>query len=91
VYDIARLDVRYSPFTSNLIIRDMRKLGVSQRIVAGLILSEQEMMCPHCQVKLIVSSATHTVFIAERACPNCGKKFAIVNDVPVATCKSGAA
>jgi len=61
----------------------VRKAGVGQRTVAGLVFNEQEIPCPHCHIGLIISTATSTVFMTEQMCPSCRKQFVIVNDVAI--------
>ena len=62
-----------------------RRLGIGarQRTVAGLILNEREITCPHCHVDLIVGSRMNMLFKGQVRCPNCEKDFLIVNDVPM--------
>lgn len=53
-----------------------------KRTVAGLLISEREITCPHCNVDLIVGSRMNMLFMGQVRCPNCEKDFLIVNDVP---------
>jgi predicted RNA-binding Zn-ribbon protein involved in translation (DUF1610 family) len=59
------------------------KRGTCQRTVAGLVLNEREITCPHCGIGLIISSASSTVFKAQQTCPSCKNHFLIVNDVAI--------
>jgi len=53
--------------------------GIHERTVAGLILKEREITCPHCHIVLIVGSPINTIFRTQRTtCPNCGKEFPVV-------------
>jgi hypothetical protein len=51
--------------------------GTRQRTVAGLILNEREITCPHCHISLIVGSPINPILTIQGKCPNSEKDFLI--------------
>jgi len=46
-------------------------------------LTEKNIICPHCDAELAVTSPMESILMACRTCPNCNKEFLIVNDLPM--------
>ena len=75
------------PFASNIRMKNAsRKAGSKthhRRVnLSSLHVEEREATCPHCHIT-ILGSPMDTILLAQSTCPNCGRGFRTIKDVPV--------